>query len=158
MLYAYEELKLNYRNITLLKQGDKPQYELLVEFKRTANSILLGTNTFWHGVDVPGKALECVIITRLPFLVPDDPMTEARMELIESRKGNPFLEYQVPQAVMMFKQGFGRLIRTKTDRGVVAALDPRITTKHYGKTFLSDLPKCEYTSDIDAVKYFFNER
>lgn len=155
MICTHEELKLNYRSINLLKQGDKPQYELLADFKRTADSVLLGTNTFWQGVDVPGKALECVIITKLPFLVPDDPMAEARMELIKSRKGNPFLEYQVPQAIMMFKQGFGRLIRTKSDRGVVAVLDPRITTKHYGKSFLNDLPKCGHTSDINAVKSFF---
>jgi len=157
MRCAYEELKLNYGSINLLKQGDKPQYELLADFKRTANSVLLGTNTFWQGIDVPGKALECVIITKLPFLVPDDPMTEARMELIEWRKGNPFLEYQVPQAIMMFKQGFGRLIRTKLDRGIVAVLDPRITTRYYGQSFLNDLPECRHTSDINAVKYFFNE-
>jgi ATP-dependent DNA helicase DinG len=119
------------------------------------NSVLLGTNTFWQGVDVPGKALECVIITKLPFSVPDDPMTEARMELIESRNGNPFLEYQVPQAIMMFKQGFGRLIRTKSDRGVVAVLDPRVTTRYYGKSFLNVLPKCRYTSSISEVKSFF---
>lgn len=152
----YDELKLSYKNINLLKQGDQPRYDLLANFKRNMNSVLLGTNTFWQGVDVPGKALECVIITKLPFSVPDDPMTEARMELIESRNGNPFLEYQVPQAIMMFKQGFGRLIRTKSDRGVVAVLDPRVTTRYYGKSFLNVLPKCRYTSDINDVKGFFS--
>ncbi len=152
---VYDDLKLNYEGINLLKQGDMPRYELLANFKRNMNSVLLGTNTFWQGVDVPGKALECVIITKLPFSVPDDPMTEARMELIESRNGNPFLEYQVPQAIMMFKQGFGRLIRTKSDRGVVAVLDPRVSTRTYGKSFLNVLPKCRYTSSINEVKSFF---
>ena len=152
----YDELKSNYQGINLLKQGDQPRYDLLGNFKRNMNSILLGTNTFWQGVDVPGKALECVVITKLPFSVPDDPMTEARMELIESGNGNPFLEYQVPQAIMMFKQGFGRLIRTKSDRGIVAVLDPRVTTRTYGKSFLNVLPKCRYTTDINEVKSFFN--
>ncbi len=152
----YDELKLNYKGINLLKQGDQPRYDLLGNFKRNMNSILLGTNTFWQGVDVPGKALECVVITKLPFSVPDDPMTEARMELIESRNGNPFLEYQVPQAIMLFKQGFGRLIRTKSDRGIVAVLDPRVTTRTYGKSFLNVLPKCRHTSDINDVKIFFD--
>lgn len=153
---VYNELKLNYKSINLLKQGDQPRYDLLGNFKRNMNSILLGTNTFWQGVDVPGKALECVVITKLPFSVPDDPITEARMELIESRNGNPFLEYQVPQAIMLFKQGFGRLIRTKSDRGIVAVLDPRVTTRTYGKSFLNVLPKCRLTSDINDVKNFFN--
>jgi len=157
MRYAYDGLRLNYSGINLLKQGDKPQYELLNDFKRKENSVLLGTNTFWQGVDVPGKALECVVITKLPFLVPDDPVTEARMELIKSRRKDPFLEYQVPQAIMMFKQGFGRLIRTKSDRGVVAVLDPRIITKNYGDSFLKDLPKCRRTSDINEVRDFFKE-
>jgi ATP-dependent DNA helicase DinG len=152
----YDGLKLNYQGINLLKQGDQPRYDLLGNFKRNMNSVLLGTNTFWQGVDVPGKALECVVITKLPFSVPDDPMTEARMELIESRNGNPFLEYQVPQAIMLFKQGFGRLIRTKSDRGIVAVLDPRVTTRTYGKSFLNVLPKCRHTSDINDVKNFFN--
>ncbi len=155
---VYDELKSNYKSINLLKQGDMPRYELLANFKRNMNSVLLGTNTFWQGVDVPGKALECVVITKLPFSVPDDPMTEARMELIEFRNGNPFLEYQVPQAIMMFKQGFGRLIRTKSDRGIVVVLDPRVTTRYYGKSFLNVLPKCRYTSYISEVKSFFTTK
>ena len=153
---VHRELKLSHQGINLLKQGDRPRYELLDSFKRDMNSVLLGASTFWQGVDVPGKALECVIITKLPFSVPDDPLTEARVELIEFRKGNPFLEYQMPQAIMIFKQGFGRLIRAKTDRGVVAVLDPRITTRHYGKTFLNVLPKCRHVSDIREVEKFFN--
>ncbi|MDP2913064.1 MAG: helicase C-terminal domain-containing protein, partial [Candidatus Omnitrophota bacterium] len=153
--FINDELRSSYEDVNFLRQGDKPRYELLDEFKKNPGSVLLGTNTFWQGVDIPGRALECVIITKLPFSVPDDPITEARMELIESRDGNPFVEYQVPQAIMMFKQGFGRLIRTKTDRGMVAVLDPRITTRHYGKSFLAALPECKRTHDIDAVKSFF---
>lgn len=153
----YEDLLLSYRNINLLRQGDKPRYELLSDFKKNENSVLLGTATFWQGVDVPGKSLECVIITKLPFSVPDDPVTEARMELIESRGRNPFLEYQVPQAITMFKQGFGRLIRTKSDRGIVAVLDPRIKTRYYGRSFISALPKCRHTFDINEINNFFQE-
>lgn len=151
----FDDLVLSYRDINLLRQGDKPRYELLKNFKKKENSVLLGTTTFWQGVDVPGKSLECVIITKLPFMVPDDPITEARTELIESRGGNPFIEYQVPQAIMMFKQGFGRLIRTKRDRGVVAILDPRIRTRFYGRSFISALPRCQHTFDIEEVNNFF---
>ena len=153
--FITNELKVIYKGITFLQQGERPRYALLEEFKKNSNVVLLGTSSFWQGVDVPGRALECVIITKLPFLVPDDPVTEARTELIESRNGNSFVEYQVPQAIMMFKQGFGRLIRAKTDRGVVAVLDPRITTRYYGKSFLAALPICRHTSDINEVNSFF---
>lgn len=153
---VYRDLDLSYSDISLLKQGDKPRYILLEDFKNNQNSVLLGTNTFWQGIDVPGRPLECVIITKLPFSVPDNPITEARMEQIQSRGVNPFTEYQVPQAIMMFKQGFGRLIRTKKDRGVVAILDPRIRTRYYGRSFISSLPKCRYTSDIGEISRFFN--
>ncbi len=153
--FVASELISSYKDINFLRQGDKPRYMLLEEFKNNPNSVLLGTNSFWQGIDVPGRALECVIITKLPFSVPDDPVTEARMELIEARGGNSFVEYQVPQAVMMFKQGFGRLIRTKTDRGIVAVLDPRIMTKRYGKSFLKALPACRHTDDINEVINFF---
>jgi ATP-dependent DNA helicase DinG len=154
--FITNELKTSYEDIIFLRQGERPRYTLLEEFKKNTNAILLGTNSFWQGVDVPGRALECVVITKLPFLVPDDPITEARMELIESRNGNSFTDYQIPQAIMMFKQGFGRLIRTKTDRGVVMVLDPRISTKYYGKSFIDALPKCRYIHDINDVKSFFN--
>ena len=153
--FISNELKACYKDIVFLRQGEHPRYTLLEEFKKNPKAVLLGTNSFWQGVDVPGRALECVIITKLPFSVPDDPVTEARMELIEARNGNPFTEYSIPQAIMMFKQGFGRLVRTKTDRGIVAVLDPRITTRYYGKSFTAALPKCKYTSDIGEVKSFF---
>jgi len=154
--FITNELKSNYKDIVFLRQGERPRYTLLEEFKKNSNAVLLGTNSFWQGVDVPGRALECVVITKLPFSAPDDPVTEARMELIESRNGNSFTEYQIPKAIMMFKQGFGRLIRTKTDRGVVVVLDPRISTKNYGKSFVNALPKCKHTHDINDVKSFFS--
>jgi len=154
---VYQDLGSAYAGINLLRQGDRPRYILLEDFKNNQNSVLLGTNTFWQGIDVPGKPLECVIITKLPFSVPDNPVTEARIELIQSRNKNPFMEYQVPQAIMMFKQGFGRLIRTTKDRGIVAILDPRIRTRSYGKSFLSSLPECRHTFDIIEVDNFFSE-
>ena len=151
---VFNDLILSYKDMNLLRQGDKPRYELLANFKKNRNSVLFGTTTFWQGIDVPGKALECVIITKLPFSVPDDPVTEAKMELIESRNGNPFIEYQVPQAIMMFKQGCGRLIRSKTDRGIVGILDPRIKTRYYGRSFINALPKCRHTFDVNEIKDF----
>ena len=154
---VHQDLTSAYRDINLLRQGDRPRYILLEDFKNNQNSVLLGTNTFWQGIDVPGEPLECVIITKLPFLVPDDPITEARMELIQSRNKNPFTEYQVPQAVMMFKQGFGRLIRTKKDRGIVAILDPRIRTRYYGRAFISSLPECRHTFNIGEINNFFHK-
>ena len=150
----FNNLILSYKYINLLKQGDKPRSELLANFKENKNSVLLGTTTFWQGIDVPGKSLECVIITKLPFSVPDDPVTEAKMELIESRNENSFIEYQVPQAIMMFKQGCGRLIRSKSDRGIVGILDPRIKTRYYGRSFINALPKCRHTSDVNEIKDF----
>ncbi|MFH1784136.1 MAG: helicase C-terminal domain-containing protein, partial [bacterium] len=129
-------LKEELVEFNILRQGDAPRYRLLEEFKSKENSVLLGTTTFWQGVDVPGRALECVIITKLPFAVPDDPVVEARMELLREQGKNPFLEYQLPQAVIMMRQGFGRLIRRNTDIGMVAILDPRIKTRFYGRSFV----------------------
>ena len=104
-------------------------------FKADVNSVIFGADSFWQGVDVPGEALSNVIIVRLPFSVPSHPLLEARLEEIRNRGGNPFVEYQVPEAVIKLKQGFGRLIRTRTDRGIVVILDPRVLTKPYGRTF-----------------------
>jgi ATP-dependent DNA helicase DinG len=144
--------------IDLLVHGDMPRYVLLDIFKKNPASMLLGTTTFWQGVDVPGEALGCVIITKLPFGVPTDPLNAARIKAIRRVGGNPFGEYQIPQAVIMFKQGFGRLIRTKTDKGIVAVLDPRLRTRHYGRYFLEALPPCRRVYDMSELRGAFSER
>ena len=127
----------------LLVQGrGLDRSRMLDRFKKAPRSVLFGTDSFWQGVDVPGEALQNVIITRLPFSVPDHPLLAARVERIKERGGNPFMEYQVPEAAIKLRQGFGRLIRSKSDRGQVVILDPRIRTKRYGRLFLESLPEC----------------
>jgi len=151
---VYEELKRDLDGFNILRQGDMPRYQLLENFKRKRGSVLLGTNTFWQGVDVPGEALRCVIIAKLPFAVPSDPVIEAKIEFLRSKGENPFLSYQVPQAIILLKQGFGRLIRSKEDKGVVAILDPRLRTRYYGRLFLNSLPQCRMTSSLAEVEKF----
>jgi ATP-dependent DNA helicase DinG len=126
----------------LVQGGGAPRGKLLDQFKTTPRSVLFGTDSFWMGVDVPGEALSNVIITRLPFAVPDHPLIEAKLELIEERGGDPFTEYSLPEAILKLRQGVGRLIRTKSDCGIIVILDNRIVTKPYGRAFLQALPKC----------------
>ncbi len=141
--------------IRVLAQGEGARGPLLENFRRDISSVLVGTTSFWQGVDVPGESLSCVVLMKLPFAVPDDPIVQARVEKLKEQKRNPFAEYQVPQAVMMFRQGFGRLIRSREDRGVVAILDPRVVSKPYGRTFLDSLPPCKRTQKVDDVRGFF---
>ena len=150
----YERL-LPVLDFPLLLHGTAPRKALLEQFRATPNAVLFGTSSFWQGVDVQGESLSCVIIDRLPFAVPSDPVVAARMKAIEENGGKPFFDYQVPSAVLTLKQGFGRLIRSLEDRGVLVLLDPRITRQRYGKTFLASLPPYRVTQTITDVESFF---
>jgi len=139
----------------MLRQGDAPKSALLEEFRLTPNAVLFATSSFWQGVDVQGEQLSCVIIDRLPFAVPSDPVVAARVKAIDADGGNAFFQYQVPAAVITLKQGFGRLIRSLHDRGLLVLLDNRILKKQYGRVFIESLPNYKRTTDMRVVEEFF---
>ena len=140
----------------VLCQGDAPRERLLEQFREEVDSVLIATATFWQGVDIAGEALSLLVIDKLPFAPPDDPLVQARCERIEAEGGDWFAEYSVPTAILQLRQGFGRLIRSRADRGVVAILDTRLRTRPYGRRFLSALPPCKVVSDLGAVADFFS--
>lgn len=146
------EMALDY---PIYAQGTAPRTELLKQFRETPNAVLFATSSFWQGVDVIGEALSCVIIDKLPFASPGDPITFARIEAIRARGGDPFGEYQVPLAILTLQQGLGRLIRHRRDRGVLAVLDPRLRTKAYGRRFVASLPPAPVVHDLEKVRAFF---
>ena len=158
---SYQQMRLIYDRVSMeipyqtLLQGTGPRSALLEEFRSTPNAVLFATSSFWQGVDVPGEQLSCVIIDKLPFAVPSDPVVEARIAAIRDDGGDAFHSYQVPQAAIALKQGFGRLIRSKTDRGVLALLDNRITKNRYGQIFFDSLPHYGFTMKREDVGRFF---
>jgi ATP-dependent DNA helicase DinG len=137
-----------------MMQGKGGKSRMLEQFKETPNSVLFATASFWQGVDVKGDALSAVIIDKLPFQVPSDPLVAARSARIQREGGNPFSEYQVPNAVLRLKQGFGRLLRSTNDRGILAVLDNRLTTKSYGRLFMDSLPDYDITDRIEDLVEF----
>ena len=141
----------------VLVQGEAPRAELLERFRSLGNAVLLGTSSFWEGVDVRGEALSCVVIDKLPFAAPDDPVLQARGDALRAAGGNPFIELHLPNAVIALKQGVGRLIRDVDDHGVLAICDPRLFGKSYGRRFLSSLPPMPVTRDADEALAFFGE-
>jgi ATP-dependent DNA helicase DinG len=157
MHQLYERL-LGELQFPMLLQGNAPKNVLLEEFRLTPNAVLFATSSFWQGVDVQGEQLSCVIIDKLPFAVPNDPVVAARIRAIDEDGGNAFYEYQVPSAVISLKQGFGRLIRSLHDRGLLCLLDNRILKKQYGRVFLDSLPRYGRTMEIKAVEQFFGRK
>lgn len=151
------ELIKEHINFPVLVQGDAPRTELLETFRHTEHAVLLGTSSFWEGVDVKGQALSCVIIDKLPFAAPNDPVLQARLKKMEEQGGRPFIDYQIPEAVITLKQGIGRLIRDRNDYGLLMICDPRLKTKSYGRIFLKSLPDMGQTHELGDVEVFFQE-
>jgi ATP-dependent DNA helicase DinG len=151
---AYRRLKERVP-FTCFLQGERPKSALLQAFKDDLHSVLFATASFWEGVDIQGEALSCVVIDRLPFSPPTEPILEARLERIAAAGGKPFWDYQVPSAILLLKQGLGRLIRTRQDRGVLAILDTRLLTRGYGKVFLQSLPPSAVAHEPEAIDRFF---
>ena len=139
----------------VLVQGEAPRERLAERFRADTDSVLVATSTFWQGIDVPGEALSLLVIDKLPFGAPGDPLVEARCERIEAAGGDWFRDFALPAAMLQLRQGFGRLIRGHDDRGVVAILDPRLRTRPYGRAFLAALPRCPLVDDLGAVASFF---
>ncbi len=152
--YEYLAGSLNY---PLLRQGDAPRAALLESFRNQTHSVLLAVASFWEGVDVPGETLSCVIIDKLPFEVPSDPVIMARVNRIREEGGNPFMDFQVPRAILSLRQGLGRLLRSSADKGVLAVFDVRLFTKRYGRLFMKSMPPSPVTRDREKVKKFFQE-
>ena len=150
---ALAEMALDF---PILAQGSAPRSQLLNQFRSTPHAVLFATSSFWQGVDVVGDALSCVIVDKLPFASPSDPITAARIDLVRARGGDPFAEYQVPLAILALQQGLGRLIRHRRDRGVLAILDPRLRTKGYGRRFIASLPPAPIVHELDQVQAFFS--
>ncbi len=142
---------------TIFRQGEAPRSLLLEKFKQDTHSVLLATGSFWQGVDVPGEALSCLIIDKLPFDSLGEPLVSARIESIRARGGNPFMEYQLPSAIIALKQGFGRLIRNSTDRGILSILDIRILTSRYGRFFFESLPEIPVCHELSPLNRFFEK-
>ena len=140
----------------ILRQGDAPKSVLLDAFRKDTHSILLATGSFWQGVDVPGDALSCLIVDKLPFASPGDPLISARIDSLRDQGQNPFMEYQLPSAVIALKQGLGRLIRSDSDRGLLSILDRRLLDQRYGRFFFDSLPKLPLCHDLYEVAHFFN--
>ena len=157
-MHAAERLLQDTLEFPILMQGEYPKHQLLERFREAGNAVLLGTSSFWEGVDVRGEALSCVVIDKLPFASPGDPVMQARIDAIRASGGQPFMDYQLPRAVIALKQGVGRLIRDVNDRGVVVIGDPRITRKTYGKIFLNSLPAMPVTSQLGDVEKFFADQ